>query len=134
MEKSEGRNISSSEHWKKGRSFGLQPAPYVDWWMNRHRALPAAAFACVCVPHAWLFITDPLQVCYTDDTAQVPFIFKAYKIVYVLYMNLSSFIRPSASDLKKVWNTSAEKNLFLFVCGHACLLHGAESFLRSNRV
>jgi len=63
----------------------------------------------------------------TGDTEQVTFMFNAYKIVYVLYVNGSSFLRSSASDLQVAWNTSAERNLFLFVCGHACLFHGAES-------
>jgi hypothetical protein len=62
---------------------------------------------------------------------KVPFIFNAYKIVYVIYVKGSSFLRPSSRDLKVAWHAAAEINLFLFVCGHACSLHAAESFLRN---
>ena len=65
MEKSEGRNISSSELWKKGRSFGMQPAPYICRWMNRHSPVPAAVLVCLmrdCLLRAlFRYVTQMMQ-------------------------------------------------------------------------
>jgi hypothetical protein len=64
MEKSEGCNISSSEPWKNGSSFGLQPAPYICRWMNRHRPVPAAVVCLMrncLLPALFRYVTQMIQ-------------------------------------------------------------------------